>query len=77
MIPKYVTGAGNHGTTKTATRLLQRQVEIAVRGPRHQARAVELPWTVVLNGTGRDIALAMCAEWTSVNTSPKKKRNSK
>ena len=31
--PKYVCGAENHGVTKTATDKLQRQLELAIRGP--------------------------------------------
>jgi hypothetical protein len=39
VVTKYVCGAENHGAPKKETYKLQRQVELAVRGPLHQGRA--------------------------------------
>ena len=50
VVSKYVCGAENHGATKESTNARKRQVERAIRGPYHQARAAGLPWTVVLRG---------------------------
>ena len=54
VVSKYVYGAENHGAPKKETSRLQRQVELAVRGPLHQGRARELLWTLILKGERSD-----------------------